>query len=181
MYIAQKLRKENIIEYLLYLWQVEDLLRANELDMKRLDQAFLSRFQVDEEQKKTLYEWYENLIVMMREENVTLSGHLQINKNVLINLSELHHRLLNSPKFPFYSAAYYKALPFIVELRGKNGETEKPELETCLEALYGVLLLRMQGKEIHADTQKAVDVIRNLLSMLANYHTKEEAGELELE
>ncbi|MBR2242341.1 MAG: DUF4924 family protein, partial [Prevotella sp.] len=28
MYIAKELRKKNIAEYLLYMWQVEDLLRA---------------------------------------------------------------------------------------------------------------------------------------------------------
>ena len=28
MYIAQSKRKENIAEYILYLWQLEDLLRA---------------------------------------------------------------------------------------------------------------------------------------------------------
>ena len=28
MYTAQKTRKENIAEYILYLWQLEDLLRA---------------------------------------------------------------------------------------------------------------------------------------------------------
>ena len=59
---------------------------------------------------------------MMGEEGVREKGHLQINKNVIINLTELHNALSSSPKFPFYSAAYFKALPFIVELRNKNGK-----------------------------------------------------------
>ena len=33
MFIAKQLKEKNIAEYLLYMWQVEDLLRANELDL----------------------------------------------------------------------------------------------------------------------------------------------------
>ena len=57
---------------------------------------------------------------MMRSEGVAQSGHLQINKNIVIMLTDLHLRLLDTPKVPFYSAAYYKALTFIVEFRNKS-------------------------------------------------------------
>lgn len=181
MYIAQKLKEENIIEYLLYMWQVEDLIRAAGLEIGNLHESIISKYQLPESEQKQLQSWYENLITMMREEGVTRSGHLQINKNVLINLTELHHRLLDSPKFPFYSAAYYKALPFIVELRSRNKDTEKPELETALEMLYGVLLLRMQKKEISAETLKAMESIRNMLSLLTDYYEKDKDGKLEFE
>ena len=33
MIVARQKRKENIAEYLLYMWQVEDLIRANRFDM----------------------------------------------------------------------------------------------------------------------------------------------------
>ena len=103
------------------------------------------------------------------------------NKNVIINLTELHNALSSSPKFPFYSAAYFKALPFIVELRNKNGKKDEPELETCFEALYGVLLLRLQKKSISEGTAKAVEAITSFLSMLANYYDKDRKGELKLD
>ena len=118
---------------------------------------------------------------MMREENVLEQGHLQINKNIIINLTDLHNVLLASPKFPFYNAAYFKALPFIVELRSKSGKKEEPELETCFEALYGVMLLRLQKKELSEGTTKAIESISSFLSMLANYYDKDKKGELELE
>ena len=69
---------------------------------------------MSDEQKRALEQWYSDLIQMMRDEGVMDKGHLQINKNVIIWLTDLHLRLLRSPKFPYYSAAYYKALPFIV-------------------------------------------------------------------
>ena len=118
---------------------------------------------------------------MMSEEGVREKGHLQINKNIIINLTELHNLLSSSPKFPFYSAAYFKALPFIVELRNKGGKKEEPELETCFEALYGVFLLRLQKKTISEGTLKAIEAISSFLSMLANYYDKDRKGELKLD
>ena len=118
---------------------------------------------------------------MMRAEGVTEKGHLQINRNVIQNLTELHAALLASTKYPFYNAAYFKALPFLVELRRKNGQREESELDTCFEALYGVLLLRLQKKEISQGTATAIEAISSFISLLANYYDKEKRGELELD
>ena len=179
MKIAQQLKEKNIAEYLIYMWQVEDLIRANGCDLDRVEQNIIARY--PEEDRPALREWYGNLITMMREENVLEQGHLQINKNIIINLTDLHNALLASPKFPFYNAAYFKALPFIVELRSKSGKKEEPELETCFEALYGVMLLRLQKKELSEGTTKAIESVSSFLSMLANYYDKDKKGELELE
>lgn len=179
MKIAEQLKAKNIAEYLIYMWQVEDLIRANECELENIRKNIISRY--PEEERPALEEWYGNLVEMMRAEGVKEKGHLQINRNVIINLTELHGELLASPKYPYYNAAYFKALPFIVELRQKNGKTEEPELETCFEALYGVLLLRLQKKEITAGTAKAIEAISNFVSLLANYYEKEKKGELELE
>ena len=46
MLIAQQKRKENIVEYILYMWNVEDLIRANGLDMKKIDDAVISKAQM---------------------------------------------------------------------------------------------------------------------------------------
>ena len=112
---------------------------------------------------------------------MTEKGHLQINRNVIRNLTDLHADLLASTKYPFYNAAYFKALPFIVELRQKGGQEEEPELETCFEALYGILLLRLQKKEISQGTAKAVEAISSFLSLLANYYDKDKKGALKLD
>lgn len=179
MKTAQQLKEKNIAEYLIYMWQVEDLIRANGCELDNVRENIISRY--PEEERPELEEWYGNLIEMMRAEGVKEKGHLQINRNVIINLTELHGELLASPKYPYYSAAYFKALPFIVELRQKSGKKEEPELETCFEALYGVLLLRLQKKEITPGTAKAIEAISSFISLLANYYEKEKRGELELD
>ena len=179
MNIARLLKEQNIAEYLIYMWQVEDMIRAYGCDLEQVEEKIISRFPAEE--RMALKEWYGNLITMMYEEDVRERGHLQINRNVLQNLIELNSQLLASPRFPFYTAAYFKALPFIVELRSKNGKKEEPELETCFEALYGVMLLRLQKKEITPGTARAIEVISNFLSMLANYYEKDKQGELKFE
>lgn len=181
MFIARQLKEKNIAEYLIYMWQVEDLIRANDCDIEKIKSSIVSQYRIGDEEKKTLVQWYEDLIGMMREEGVTEKGHLQINKNVILTLTDLHLELLRNPKFPFYGAAYFKALPFIVELRNKSGKKEEPELETCFEALYGMMLLKLQKKEISADTAKAIEGISSFLSLLANYYDKDKRGELKLD
>ena len=182
MYISQQLKQQNIAEYLLYMWQVEDLIRANGFDIEQIKKYIIEPYpSLSEAQKKELTQWYIDLINMMHDEGVMQKGHLQINKNIIVWLTDLHLRLLRSPKFPYYSAAYYKALPFIVELRAKGADKDVPELETCFDAMYGVWMLKLQKKEVSEDTQKAVKVISDLLAMLAGYYIKDKKGELDLD
>lgn len=184
MYISDKLRESSIAEYLLYMWQVEDLIRANGLDIDRLSAGYLSQFGTEGEQKDRLVGWYEELINMMREEGVEKSGHLQINKNIIIMLTDLHLRLLRTPKFADCSSAYYRVLPFIVELRAKNrqgGGEEKDEVETCLDALYGLLLLHLQGKKVSSETELALAEVSKFVALLSDYYKKEKAGELDFD
>lgn len=173
MFISKQLKENNIAEYLIYMWQVEDMIRANGCDMEKIKKNIVDSYPLTEEQKVELTQWYIDLIEMMRRENVMEKGHLQINKNIITWLTDLHLQLLRSSKFPYYSAAYYKALPYIVELRAKGANKEEPELETCFEALYGILLLKLQKKEISEETKKAQQAISGLLAMLSNYYIED--------
>ncbi len=181
MITASAKKRENIAEYLLYMWQIEDLIRANNLDMEKIEESIIAKYtNLTDEQRKEMREWYESLIDMMRREDVVKSGHLQLNKNVLIDLNNLHRQLLGNPKFSQYSAEYYKTLPYIVEIRAKAGENKKDELESCFDALYGILMLRLQGKEISPETLGAATQISRFLAMLANYYKLDYNNELEL-
>ncbi len=175
MIIAQAKRKENIAEYLLYMWQVEDIVRAYRFDIEEIDKNIISRYQADDETKAQIKDWYESLIKMMELENVKKHGHLQINKNVLIRLNDLHVQLLASSQYPQYGAQFYQTLPFVVELRAKTPQEEQAgELETCFNALYGIIMLRLQGKEISKDTEKAIGSISYFIGTLAAYFKKNE-------
>lgn len=200
MFIANELRKKSIAEYLLYMWQMEDIIRVYGCSLTRIRKEYIEKFDYTEEQKEDEEDWFGNLIRMMNQEGCREHGHLQINKVLMQGLTDLHNELLASSKFPFYSAEYYRVLPYIVELRGKtkqvadrmarkNEENLKEiaanlghsEIETCFDVLYGVMMLRLQKKEISQETNVAVKEISTLIGMLADYYQKDKTEGLVFE
>ena len=87
MLIAREKRKTNVAEYILYMWQVEDMLRGLGLDIEEVDRRLVSQFQVDEEKRKEIRDWYDNLIAMMKLEKVERQGHVQVVKNMVNELT----------------------------------------------------------------------------------------------
>ncbi len=177
MIIADKLRTSNRAEYILYMWQVEDILRAYACDAERIEKEYLSRFNLQEEQFNATREWYANLCTMMFGEGIREKGHLQIVKNALAELEELHDRLANSSDFPYYRGFYLKVLPHIVALRNKGACTESSELQICFDALYGILLLRLRKAEVSPETEQAREDISRMLGQLSDYYFKEKEKE----
>ena len=200
MLIAKELRKKSIAEYLLYMWQIEDIIRAYQCSLTKIRREYIDKFDYTDVQKDEEEDWFGDLIRMMNQEGCRESGHLQINKVVMQSLNELHAQLLASSKFPFYSAEYYRVLPFIVELRGKTKQVADrmarkneanlkeiaanlghSEIETCFDVLYGVMMLRLQKKEISRETETAVKEITTLIGMLSDYYQKDKTEGLQFE
>lgn len=168
MIIAKQKKEENIAEYLLYMWQIEDILRAYNLDIEKIDEVIVSQYQKDENTKKEIRDWYDNLIQMMKLEHLENSGHLQININLINDLNDLHMELLQNPQEIQYNALFFKTLPFLVEFRGKlNVGAEVNDIELSLHSLYAILLLKLQGKEISKNTGVAIKQISSLLAVLS--------------
>lgn len=180
MFIAKSIREKSVVEYLLYMWQMEDLIRAYGCSLTRIRREYIDRFEYTDQQKDEEEDWYGDLIRMMNQEGKREKGHLAINEVLLQDLGDLHVRLLQSTRFPYYSAEYYRVLPFIVELRQK-GDKEIGEVETCLNALYGVMLLRMRQKPISPETAHAIKAITTFLGMLSDYYIKDRTEGLEWE
>jgi len=181
VYIANELRKKNIAEYLLYMWQIEDTIRAFGCSLSRIRHEYVERFDYSDEQKEEETDWFGHLIRMMNQEGCREKGHLQINKVTMQTLIELNDQLLQSTKFPFYNAEYYKVLPYIVELRNRGANKEENEVETCFNSLYGVMMLRLQKKPISPDTSHAVKEITTFIGMLSDYYKKDREEGLKFE
>ena len=52
MNIAKQLRNKNIAEYLLYMWQTEDILRANHCDIDQLRKNVIAQFPASEQRNR---------------------------------------------------------------------------------------------------------------------------------
>lgn len=178
MLIAREKRRNNIAEYILYMWQVEDMLRALGLDIRRVKEAVIDRFEVDGETAREMYDWYDNLIEMMRKERVEQKGHLQILKNNVDELTELHYFLLQKAGDMRYRQIVTMAAGNLMDFRAKSGAgNEISDVELALNALYGQLMLRLQKKEIYAQTAQAMESFSKLAGYLAACYHKNETEE----
>ncbi len=167
---AAQLRKTNIAEYILYFWQIEDLLRAAEFDLSKI----LSRYNLTDSELRETELWYDNIVQMMRMEHVTANGHLQIIKNIIIDLNDLHLTLLRMPAEYNYAELYSEILPHTNVFESKLNQTALNTVDVWFHALYTTVLLKMQKKEISEETLDAVAKFGKILSRLTKaYHHRE--------
>lgn len=168
MIIAEQKRKENIAEYLLYMYQVEDMIRANKLDLDSIEQTLISKFDVPYGVKRDMREWYKNLIGMMREEQKEVAGHLAILENLSDQMHEMHHEILKKGIDTSYKEVYEKAKANIEALRMRSGHSRDNDIQVALNGLYGLLILKLKKSQITDDTLKAFETIKELVAELAS-------------
>ena len=177
MIIAQEKRKSNIAEFILYMWQVEDLIRSLQFDIHRIDETVIRKFSLPDETITEIRTWYSNLVTLMIEERIQQKGHITFLNQLIRVLNDLDLRLLQSEKEKKYQEIYLAARDNIREFMEKSPETFSSEIEACLTGLYGTLMLRLQQSEISEDTQKAMGSFSNLLAALSIRFREEEENQ----
>ena len=176
MIIARQKRKQNIVEYILYMWNVEDLIRANNLDMKRIDENVVSKYAIEDPAKRQeVYDWWDNLCEMMRREGKQKGGHLQIITMLANDLYNFHLYLLTQQSEIPYQNAFRTAWPDLSLLMTKIPDGDKMQhILLALTAIYDYYLLKLQGKTVLADTTNAVMRISNFMAILSQKYLKAE-------
>jgi hypothetical protein len=174
MLIAREKRTSNIAEYVIYMWQVEDLIRANDMDIEKIDEFIISRFELPDPVKSEMTEWYKNLINEMMDEKREASGHLHFLEKLVTELNELHIRMINDQNESRYQEIYKRSQPFIIELSSRSKGAFDNEIDTCMHGLYGLLLLRLGKKKVSMETMKAFGNIGEMIALLANRYREEE-------
>lgn len=130
-----KSKRENIAEYILYLWQMEDFVRA---------------FPKQAEQNKELHE----ILDMLHADGVWEKGHVQMAENALAELEDLADDLWNEEAT--FRAAMLRLKPQLNLLKAKTDEPTMSDLRACFTLLYQVMMLRLQKKEISQETEMVV-------------------------
>lgn len=180
MITAQQKRRENIAEYILYLFQVEDLIRAFQFDVKRIENQLVSQYQVDENKRAEILDWYKNLCAMMQKEGIQEKGHLQFLSNQINDLNELHLKLMETRINNEYAVVFQSVSGLITELNMK-GNSVKNDLQISFDAIYGFLLLKIQHKNVTAQTTDAIKRLSSWLGLLSKLYKDFEAGDLEFD
>lgn len=179
MLVAKQKRKENIAEYILYLYQVEDLIRAFRLDMQLIEDHLVQQYDVDEKTKNEIKAWYKNLVIMMQKEGIEEKGHLQFLANLIIELNEFHLRLIQSGVDEIYVSVYKAVSGLINELHQKNTIAGN-DVQVALDGIYGYLLLKIRNKPVTEETKAAMKRLSQWLAYLSRNYKNFESGNLEL-
>ena len=180
MVIAKELKKTNISEYLIYMFQVEDLIRLNKCEISNVQEVLISKFNLPENQMLEVKKWYEALCRMMNEERLQETGHLQFISNQVKDITDFHYRLLELTDDEKYAQLFLKTKPDIEAFRNKLPSKPESDIEVCLYALYSLLLLRLKKMSITAETLEAMTNFSTLMAYLSQKYHEYEKGELEI-
>jgi len=162
---AEQKKNENISEYIIHLYKTEDLLRTFEFDLNRINSQAIANIPVSNNEKKELILWYANLIEAMKIQKIEKFGHLNVVNDLISQLTSLHSSLLlnNSD----YKAIVSKAEPYIKEQIKTSNQTITNPIQICLNAIYGFLMLKLEGKTVTPNQQKMLEHFGDLLSFLS--------------
>lgn len=180
MLVAREKRRTNIAEYILYLWQVEDLIRACSFDRAAIDKYVVQQYNAELGLHQEISEWYGNLALMMEKEHIEKSGHLQFVKNLVNDLNEFHLKMLEVQKDQAYVSLYARNGAAVDELIRKSGDESRNEVEVCLNALYGLTMLKLKNVEISAQTQQTIGEIAQMIGHLSVRYIQFENDDFEL-
>lgn len=181
MDIAKAKRRENIAEYILYLWQLEDLLRALQFSPEAVySQLIAPRKDLAEGEKPVFLMWYMDLANLLREEGKEEKGHLEHTLHLIRDLHDLHLQLLKLPVGEHYRRTYAKLEGHLPYLRTVMGNPGMNDTELCFRALYAVMLYRIKGEGGKSAVADTIEYISPVIAELADMYGKIERGEIDL-
>jgi hypothetical protein len=178
MLIAKRTKETNIAEHVIYMFQIEDLIRANNLDLDTVINTIIAPQITDEDLVIAYTNWYKDLIKSMKAEGIQKQGHLSEINEIIMELLMLHNTLLNVLNDDKYKKRFETALPAIKDFQSKSNSGNINIIEVALNALYAKMILKLKGQAFTESTEEAFTHISQLLGYLAIYYKKMRDGEL---
>lgn len=181
MDIAQAKRKENIAEYILYLWQLEDLLRALQFSPEAIYSQLVAPRSVGEEQKHIYLLWYMDIVNLLRKEGKEQQGHLEHTLHLIGDMHNLHLQLMQNPVGEHYRKTFARLAPQLPTLRQLLGRDDVSDTELAFRALYAAMLYRIKGEKSRAEAiSDTIELISPVVGELALMYGRVERGEVDL-
>jgi hypothetical protein len=167
MLIANQKRKENVAEYLIYMFQIEDLIRAYSFNIELIDQNIINKFNQPYSIKRDMREWYSSLIYIMQSKNLKEKGHTPFIQSLIEELEKFNNSLLQKSDEHRYRNAYSKVKSSIQALRVRSNNDKHGDIELCLNGLYGLLMLKLKKQNISPETAEAFELISEFIAILS--------------
>lgn len=170
MLIAKEKKNTNIAEYLIYMFQLEDIIRGCKFDTSSIEKIIIDEFEVSENDKKEIKQWYSNLVHQMKKENIIEKGHLSSLRKIITEFGNIHQALIEAEDKK-YKILYEAALPNIRAYELKQTDSGLSEIEMCLNAVYGFYILKIAKKNVHQETAAAIEGFSKVLAYISKqYH-----------
>ncbi|MCC8088329.1 MAG: DUF4924 family protein [Rikenellaceae bacterium] len=181
MLIARQKRKENIAEYIIYLWQLEDILRALKFSPEAVYSQLVEKQQISDQEKMDVFFWYQDMINLLRSEGKEEHGHLDHTLHLVKDLNELHESLLKVPAGEEYRRIFAPLAAELPQIRSRMDKIDMSDIELCLRALYAVILYRIKGDEEHKTfVDDTLALISPVIAQLSKIHKEIEEGKFDL-
>jgi hypothetical protein len=177
---ADKKKSENIIEYVLYMFHTEDVIRSCQLNLDLIKSAIIDPSNLDEDTKKELFDWYKEVVAQMEKDNIEDRGHLSDVIDVIGELSYIHSRMISDSTNTKYKAKYDAANSYLVEISQKSSGSTLNPIELAINGIYGVMTLKMKKKEVFPETLEAVKTFTDFLRYLGKVYHLAKKGEYRL-
>jgi len=163
--IALVKHKENISEYIVHMYQTEDLIRAYNFEIDEIKKYVISHLPIDKKEKEETTNWYQQIISQMKNKKNKDAGHISELVSLVAELDMLHQSLID--KNDGYTDIYKKAKSHIQSFRKLSGDPTIRDIQICLNAVYGLLIIRLNDRPIADDQFESVDLFGALLSYLS--------------
>ena len=180
MFISQEKLQSNIAEYVIYMYQVEDMVRAYNFNIDKI-RVHIIRPQVKSESLEAeAVKWYEEVIKEMKGRGLTSKGHMHRLGEVITEMIYLHNTLKDVVEDKKYLELIGSADENVEAFQKKSDLGSLHFVEVCFQALYMKLLLKLQGKEIGAESEAAFDTMRIVLAYLTKAYHQMKAGDMSM-
>jgi hypothetical protein len=180
MIIAKSKVKINIGEYILYMFQIEDIIRACEFNKNIIEEKIVSQYDVNDDIKNEIKEWYFGLTDMMINEKIEKNGHLQFLINRINEIYDFHLFLMQNNDFKDYQNKFNAIYSIVNELKAKQ-KSSVNDIDVILNAIYGVYLLKLQKRAITPETIVSTTKLSGILADLSEKFHDYEIGKINLE
>jgi hypothetical protein len=165
---AEAKRAAHIVEYLLFVWQMEDAVRATGFDPEVLDRMCEGMEDADAE-------WLLDLAHDLDHQGLRAAGHVAHAHETLTELALLHDLLSGPLEDRTYQTAYQAAEPFLRDLDARLAPGRRGRMhpaEQMMTALYGWLVLRLRREPVTLETEAALVAIKGMANALARGHVR---------
>jgi len=172
------LQFENVAEYVLYLYQIEAMIRTLDFNLDLIDQQLIAPAFQDPKQGLEQLQWYEQIISEMQQRGLLKDGHIEHVDEILVELIYLHNTLLTILNDEKYKVLCEHANEALQAFKVKSNMPNRHDVEVLLHAMFMKLQLKMKKKEISPETEAALDLFRIQLAYLSQQYKRMRAGEL---